>query len=232
MARPAEPATAPPPEEWSTWRYRDLVELLAPRLAPGASLVDLGAGTGNTLAFLRDTLALGSLLAVEQDPARAALAAHHLGCPALVASVLDAAAFAPHRGRFDVAVAGDLIHHLVGTSRGDSLARARAALELARDLVRPGGWLALLEPTFRPRTVATLALHLKRAVARHRTRRLELGPRWLNLGPPAVCLHTADDLRRLLETLPGVEIVAAARHERFSPWPLRRGRATFLARRA
>jgi len=232
MARAAEPAAPPPPEEWSTWRYRDLVALLAPRLPAGASLVDLGAGTGNTLAFLRDALALGPLLAVEQDPARAALAEVRLGCPTLAASVLDPAAFPPHRGRFDVAVAGDLLHHLVGTSRRDSRAQARAALELARDLVRPGGWLALLEPTFRPRAVATLALHLKRAVARRRTLRLELGPAWLNPGPPVVCLHTADDLRRLLGALPGVEIVAEARHERYSPWPLRRGRVTLLARRA
>lgn len=230
MARPAEAAAAPPPEEWSTWRYRDLVDLLAPRLAAGASLVDLGAGTGNTLAFLRDALGLGPLLAVEQDPARAQAAAL-LGCPVLVASVLDPAALAPHRTGFDVAVAGDLLHHLTGSSRGASRALARTALELARDLVRPGGWLAVLEPTFRPLAVATAALHLKRAVARYRSRRLELGPRWLNLGPPVVCLHDAGELRRLVADLAGVELVAVTERERFAPWPLRRGRATLLARR-
>jgi SAM-dependent methyltransferase len=218
--------------EWSTWRYRDAVVVLKSLAAPGASLVDLGCGTGNVLAHLLQGLELGRVLAVDPDPEALALTAERVGCEVLRASLLDPAALAPHAASFDFAVLGDVLHHLVGSSRQASRDLARQGLANAAGLLRPGGVLLVLEPTFAPQWLAAAVFAIKRLVSWRARRRLELVVPWANLGPPVVSLLDERGWLALARSLPSLAVETVISRPSSSRWSLlRRGRLTLILRR-
>jgi SAM-dependent methyltransferase len=229
--RPPAPSRATA-REWSIWRYRDAAVALERLAEPGASLVDLGCGSGNVLAYLHRRAPLGRLLAVDPDAEALAAVGRQVGCDLLQASLLDRAALREHEASFDFAVLGDVLHHLVAASREGSRRLARQGLENAAALLRPGGVLFLLEPTFRPQWLAATVFHLKRAVSRCWRRRLELGAPWANLGPPVVSLLDARQWRLLARSVDALELEAEIARPSSARWtPLRRGRLTLVLRR-
>jgi len=172
-----------------------------------SSLVEVGCGSGNVLAFLRDETGVRRLAGIDVSPRSLERARERTGCETHLGSILDAGLVARLAGRFDFAVLGAVLHHLVGRTRRASRERARQAVAHAASLVRPGGHLILHEPVFYPPWAMGLVFYAKRVASAVTPRRLELFDRWNNLGAPVVSYYTNEDLRLLVEADPRAEIL-------------------------
>jgi SAM-dependent methyltransferase len=195
------------PEYDAASRFAPAAEWIR-RLADGEStLVDVGCGSGNVLEYLRDRTGLRRLAAIDVSPRSVGQARGRVGCETYQGSILDANLVARLAGRFDFAVLGAVLHHLVGRTRRASRERARLALAHALSLVRPGGHVIVHEPVFYPEWAMGLVFYAKRAVSAVTSRRLELFDRWNNLGAPLVSYYTNEELVRMIEADRRAEIL-------------------------
>ena len=106
-------------------------------LRPADRLIDVGAGTGLLGLALADDV--GSVVLSDPSAGMIEVAAEKLariGLPTARAIRHDLLTDPPPQPRFDVAVSLLVLHHLADT---------RAALAAIRDLLGPGGWIALAD---------------------------------------------------------------------------------------
>ena len=195
------------PEYDAASRFAHAAEWVRRLAGEGSSLVDVGCGSGNVLAYLRDETGVRRLAGIDVSPRYLEQARERLGCETHQGSILDADLVARLAGRFDFAVLGAVLHHLVGRTRRASRERARLALAHAVSLVRPGGHVILHEPVFYPPWTMDLVFYAKRVASTLTSRRLELFDQWNNLGAPVVSYYTNEDLRRMVEADPRAEIL-------------------------
>jgi SAM-dependent methyltransferase len=172
-----------------------------------STLVEVGCGSGNVLAYLRDESGVRRLAGLDVSLRALGRARERTGCDTHAGSILDADLVRGLAGRFDFAVLGAVLHHLVGRTRRASRERARLALAHSLSLVRPGGHLIVHEPVFSPRWATGALFYVKRAAAALTSRRLELFDRWNNLGPPVVLYYTGEELVRMVEADPRAEVL-------------------------
>lgn len=177
------------------------------RAGPEASLVDIGCGTGNVLAYLRDATGVRRLAGLDTSPRYLEQARERVSCETHLGSILDPALVAGLAGRFDFALLGAVLHHLIGRTRRASRERARQALGHALTLVRPGGHVIVLEPVFYPTLMMDLVFWAKKAATTLTSRRIELFDQWNNLGAPVVSYYTNEELREMVARDPRAELV-------------------------
>lgn len=164
-----------------------------------ASLVDVGCGTGNVLAYLREKTGITDVAGVDPSEASLDVLSERLDCPTYPVSVLDPALPEEVGRGFDVVVLAAVLHHLVGRTRGESRELARRGFENALRLARSGGHLVVVEPVFYPRWSMSAVFYLKRAVTRFTSGRVELFDTWNNIGAPVVSYLTNEDLIGFVE---------------------------------
>lgn len=172
-----------------------------------SSLVDVGCGNGNVLAYLREATGLRRLTGLDVSPRYLEQARERAGCETHMGSILDPDLVGRLEGRFDFAVLGAVLHHLIGRTRRASRDRARMALANAVSLVRPGGHVLVLEPVFYPPWMMDVVFHVKKIAATLTSRRLELSDRWNNLGAPVVSYYTNEELREMVADDPRAELL-------------------------
>ena len=128
-------------------RERNLVRHVRPQLAPGAVVVELGAGTSRTVAGLLPPQAMGlRYVATDVSPPALRRGRDTLGDG--VASVqCDAVTWPVRDGVADLVLVLGVLHHL--SDWRQAIARACGA-------VRPGGFLLLHEVVAKPRVLARL----------------------------------------------------------------------------
>ncbi len=195
------------PEYDAASRYSHAAEWIRRRAGDGSSLVEVGCGNGNVLAYLREEAGVRRLAGIDVSARCLQRARERTGCETHRGSILDADLVSRLAGRFDFAVLGAVLHHLVGGTRRGSRERARRALAHAVSLVRPGGHVVVHEPVFYPPWAMGLVFYAKRAASVVAPRRLELFDRWNNLGAPVASYYTNEDLRRMVEADPRAEIL-------------------------
>ena len=218
--------------EYYVERYNYAVDFINTHCPPDASLIDLGCGNGNTLEFIRDGTDVSLLVGMDVSTKYLAQVRERLDCETLAGSVLDSALIEPLRGRYDFAIAGALLHHLIGRTRGESLRLAEQAVRNAFALLKEGGHLFIVEPTFGPPFLMTLAFYVKKLVTRLCTHRLEIFSDWANIGPPVVSYYTNEQLEAMATAPPGAEIVGREiKDPRRLGGVLRRTRTTLIIRK-
>jgi SAM-dependent methyltransferase len=195
------------PEYDAASRFAHAAQWIRRLAGEDSSLVEVGCGSGNVLAYLRDETGVRRLAGIDVSPRSLERARERTGCETHHGSILDAGLVARLAGRFDFAVLGAVLHHLVGWTRRASRERARRALAHAASLVRPGGHLIVHEPVFYPPWAMGCVFYAKRVASAVTPRRLELFDRWNNLGAPVVSYYTNEDLRLLVEADPRAEIL-------------------------
>ena len=193
--------------EYDATRFAPAVEWIRRLASAESSLVDIGCGTGNVLAYLRDETGLMRLAGIDVSPRYLEQARERAGCETHLGSILDAALVERLAGRFDFAVLGAVLHHLVGRTRRASRERARLALTHTVSLVRPGGHIIVHEPVFYPPWTMDLVFYAKRVASTLTSRRLELLGQWNNLGAPVVSYYTNEDLERMVAGDPRAELL-------------------------
>lgn len=238
-----------PSEDRSTLRYFDshVIEYMEQALdeaaaminahvGPGASLVDIGCGVGNTLEHLVRETGIERVAGIDISPKCLEETERRVGCPTFLGSVLDQAFLDSIEERYDVAVLAAVLHHLIGSTRAQSKRHAQTAIGNAISLLKPGGYLVIHEPVYGPPLVTGAVFWAKKAVTAMTPKRVELGNSWMNIGPPVVSYMTTERLGRMVAATPGAELIDVVVEPVRPPLPmrlvLRHAATTILVRRA
>jgi SAM-dependent methyltransferase len=150
---------------------------------------------------------LRRLAGLDVSPRYLERARERVGCETQQGSILDPDVVGRLGGRFDLAMLGAVLHHLVGRTRRASRQCARAALANALSLVRPGGHLIVLEPVFYPPWMMDVVFYVKTLAVTLTRRRLELFDQWNNLGAPVVSYYTNEELRQMVGEDPRADLL-------------------------
>lgn len=184
--------------EYHTARVEHVVEAINKYGKPGASLLDLGCGVGNTLDYLKTETRLGDIAGLDVSQQCCKITRERLSCPVICASVTDRKALEPFAGQFDFVLLAAVLHHLIGSTRTASRAAAAAAVENAMTVLKPDGYLIVVEPIFSPQPLVTGVFYLKQALSQISSKRIELGDKWNNIGAPVVSYFDNPGLVALL----------------------------------
>lgn len=187
---------------FSQAKFQFALDYLAKHGSADHSLVDIGCGDGGTIALIRENTPIRKLAGLDVARTYAEKAGASTGCEVIVGSILDPALVERHRARFDYAVLGAVLHHLIDDTRARSLAAARLCVEHALQLLKPGGELLIFEPTFRPRVAMWGVFWIKRILGSFVSSRLELGPRWLNIAQPVVSYYSDSQVEEMVSSQP------------------------------
>jgi SAM-dependent methyltransferase len=218
---------------WSIGRYRQALAFLGEQGRPHHRLIDVGCGSGNILRYVRQHTPVQQVTGMDVSPQYLEMVASNLQCETVLGSVLDEAVIAPRSGQFDFALMGDVLHHLVGRTRKTSQGYGRQAIGNALRLLKPGGYLLILEPCFLPSQIAIPIFYLKVLVTTFSGNRLEFSDqRWLNIGAPVVSFYSQDQLTQLITSLAEARLISAtvARLKKIG-LGVRHGRMTFIVQK-
>lgn len=193
--------------EYSVERLRYAADWIGEHKRPDSSIVDVGCGAGNTLAFLRGTTGIESVVGIDVSEKCLKQTRERLGCTTYLGSILDRDVVARVGHDFDFAIVSAVLHHLIGRSRRGSRLYVVTAIVNSLALLRPGGHLLVLEPTFRPRLAMDALFYVKKLVSSFTATRVPLFVSWNNIGAPVVSYYEASEVRAMLEAA-GSTVVA------------------------
>jgi len=193
--------------EYSPRRLGLAVAFVNEHATPGASLIDIGCGVGNVLAHIAENTGIRNLVGLDVSERSLELTRQKVDAELHRASVLDHATVDRFRGAFDFAVMAAVLHHLVGPTRRRSHRAAELAAAHALELVKPGGHLIVMEPTFSPTAPLTALFWTKSLTSRVFRGRLPIGSYWNNVGAPVVSYYSSEQVLAMVREQPGAEIV-------------------------
>jgi SAM-dependent methyltransferase len=182
-------------------RLRAAIKWIGKLTDENDDLFDVGCGTGLVLEAMRGA---GVTRLAGCDTAGAALrtAGERVDFTPHLGSILDED-FVAGLGNYRFVTVAAVLHHVVGPTRRASRRMAEAAVRNSLSLVRPGGRLLIMEPTYRPRWAMTGIFWAKRVMGvLIGNRRLELG-HWNNLGAPLVSYYSPDEVVAIVEAAGG-----------------------------
>ncbi len=182
--------------EYSLGRYQTAIEFIRSTETSDASVVDFGCGAGNILDYVRQNTGIRNLCGVDIAPNYVASVRQRLGCGAYVGSVLDDR-FVATLPRFDYAILGAVLHHLVDDNRANSKNNAERALANALSVLKPTGSLIIIEPVFAPVLALDVLFYLKKYISRLSNRRVSFFNTWNNIGAPVVSYLTERELQQM-----------------------------------
>jgi 2-polyprenyl-3-methyl-5-hydroxy-6-metoxy-1,4-benzoquinol methylase len=193
--------------DYSAGRLRPAVAFVKEHAAPDASLIDIGCGSGNVLAHIARTTRIHNLVGLDVSERCVELTRQKVAAEVYRASVLDQATVDHFGDRFDFAVLAAVLHHVIGATRRRSYRAASRAVSNALQLVKPGGYLIVMEPTFTPKAPVFALFWVKTVMAKVFRRRLPVGDYWNNIGAPVVSYYSGDQVLAMLRTRPDTEII-------------------------
>ena len=202
---------------YSKGRYAKVVEYLCRQDADGASLLDVGCGSGNILRLIADNTQIAELGGLDVSPNYLEQCAQAVPCETYLGTILDEFLRTIIGRSYRYVLVGAVFHHLVGSTRRASLEMARHGMMNAWQIVEKGGCLIVMEPTFRPRVVCTGLFHIKHFVGRFTRKRVSFLGRWNNIGEPIVSYFSHDELLVELAHLPGAKVALEIRKRRARP---------------
>jgi SAM-dependent methyltransferase len=166
---------------------------------PDSSLIDLGCGVGNTLAFLAAETPITSFAALDVSQNCLDKTSEAVACETVLGSAVDPAVAARLAGRFDFAILSAVLHHLVGRTRAESRRNAVDAVGNALTMLAGGGTLIIHEPVFEPKLAMDAVFWAKRGLSRlSGNRRVPVLGYWGNLGAPVVSYYSDAELGRII----------------------------------
>jgi SAM-dependent methyltransferase len=169
-------------------------EMIKRHARPDSSLVDIGCGMGNVLQYFRESIGLKNLCGIDVSPNYLEKVSARVGCEVRLGSVLDEDLVSTLTERFDFAVMGALLHHLIGRTRSESARYAQRAVVNALRMIRNGGHLIICEPVFYPAFTMSAVFYLKKIVTSVVSSRIQFFNEWNNIGAPVVSYLTKNQL--------------------------------------
>jgi SAM-dependent methyltransferase len=193
--------------DYSPARMQTAVTFIAEHVTPDASLIDIGCGTGNVLAHIARTAGISQLAGLDISQRCVELTKEKVAADVYQASVLDDATVGRFHGSFHFAVMAAVLHHLVGPNRRHSRRAGDRAVSNALEMVKPGGYLIVMEPTFTPAATVFALFWIKTVLSKIFHRRLPIGGYWNNIGPPVVSYYSSEQVLAMLLASPSAEII-------------------------
>lgn len=201
---------------------------------PDSSLVDIGCGTGNLLEHVKVATPLKSLFGIDNSVNYLLKTRERVPCTTYQGSILDRDFIETIPDRFDFAVLGAVLHHLIGRTRRRSRKLAMTALHNSLSLLKPGGILIIVEPVFYPAIMMDALFYLKKILSWIIPGRIELR-HGHNIGAPVVSYFTNEQLIRMIGALEGASLIdSEIREKRIGSFPasiLRRTNTTLVIRK-
>jgi SAM-dependent methyltransferase len=221
--------------EYSLERMDHVVRVLQKTARPGESLVDIGCGTGNTIEMLAKLTPIRDFIGIDPSVNYLTLTRERNRCRTFLGSILDRQFVESIPDRFDYALLGAVLHHLIGKTRRQSRQYALRAIENALFLLKPGGMLCIAEPAFSPSLAMDALFYLKKLLSLVTSKRVSIGSYWQNIGAPVVSYYTNARLEKMVRGIPGAQLADIHISERRSPvFPmnlLRRSNTTLVVRK-
>ena len=193
--------------EYSLNRFRYAVKINREQGCEASTLVDIGCGTGNILELIRSETPVREVCGIDASEGYVKATSRRLGCDTFLGSVLDKNFIRGIGRQFDFVLLGAVLHHLVDNTRRQSRGNAHRAVENALEMIKPGGRLILIEPAFYPSVSMSLLFYVKRLVTRFTSERFHFANEWNNIGAPVVSYYTNEELRRMVRSPGGTEII-------------------------
>jgi SAM-dependent methyltransferase len=164
-----------------------------------SSLIDLGCGVGNTLAFLAEQTPVKRFTALDVSQNCLDKTSELVECTSILGSAVDPAVAARLRGQFDFGVLSAVLHHLVGRTRAESRRNAVEAVRNSLTMLAEGGTLVIHEPVFEPKLAMDAVFWAKRGLSRlSGNRRVPVLGYWGNLGAPVVSYYSDAELAKII----------------------------------
>lgn len=207
------------PEEW----FNRLIDFVKKNPGEKQSIIDLGCGAGNVLALFKRNYPFSRCLGVDISTILLEKARSKWKLETFEGSILDDTLPSKIGSGFDYAIVGQLLHHLVATTRNTSKANARKALINAFKFLKPGGHLLVLEPTYSPSLSCSMIFWIKQVLSRMFSRRIEFFKKYHNLGVPVVSFLTSRELKKMLSGIEVCTIVKWSEDNRHVSWLMRLG---------
>jgi SAM-dependent methyltransferase len=183
---------------YSPGRLDHIIKFLADNATENHALLDVGCGTGNILAEILTRTPIKTVAGLDVSPRCLDRTKQRLGCTTYLGSILDTFYIEQFLPRFEFVLISAVLHHLVSSSRNDSLRHMEHAVQNAFTAVRPEGYLMIFEPGIFPAWASALLYQTKRTVTRFTSKRLQLFDKWNNIGAPVILFLTDIQLRTLL----------------------------------
>ena len=201
---------------------------------PDSSLVDIGCGTGNLLEQVRAAAPLQTLAGIDNSVNYLSKTRERVPCTTFQGSILDRDFIESIPDRFDFAVLGAVLHHLIGRTRRHSRKLAMTAMRNSLSLLKPGGILLIVEPVFYPSILMDTVFYVKKILSRIIPGRIELR-HGHNIGAPVVSYFTNEQLIRMIGALEGASLIdSEIREKRIGAFPasiLKRTNTTLVIRK-
>jgi SAM-dependent methyltransferase len=183
--------------EYSVERLGDAAQFISQHGGSTSSLIDVGSGTGNTLLYLSQSSGITDLAAIDVSAECLSVLGKRIESQVHHGSILDREFVESIDAKFDFAVIGAVLHHLIGRSRTQSRQYAEMAVANAKRLLKPGGYLIIHEPVFSPPIAMSGVFYLKKLVTRFTRGRVGIFGYWNNVGAPVVSYYNVEQVRKL-----------------------------------
>jgi ubiquinone/menaquinone biosynthesis C-methylase UbiE len=193
--------------EYGSARLEPAARFIKEHAGPGASLIDLGCGTGNTLEYLMSASGIVDVAGLDVSSNCLSKVEERLGCKTYLGSILDKDLVDRIGPNYDFAVVAAVLHHLIGGTRSESARHAELAVANSKRVLKPGGHLIVHEPIYYPAAAMSALFYLKKGLTRVTSRRVGLFGYWNNIGPPVVSYYTNERLEEIVQAGERADVV-------------------------
>lgn len=193
--------------EYPLYRFNYTVKVINRCSCEDSSLVDIGCGTANMLEFLRKETPIQDLCGIDVSQNCLLKTQKRVSCETFLGSILDNNFIERIPRRFDFAILGAVLHHLVGKTRKKSKEYALLAISNSLTLLENGGYLIIFEPTFYPSISMDIVFYLKKLITKITSKRVQILGEWNNIGAPIVSYYTNEELLEMIGYINHCQIV-------------------------
>jgi SAM-dependent methyltransferase len=192
-------------------------------------ILDVGCGAGNILALFKHYASFHKCIGIDISDELLKKASSIYNVETYQCSILDKSLSSKIGRNFNYIILGQMLHHLVGSTRNISKNNVRKALLNAFQLLKPGGYLLILEPTYSPSLSCAFVFWVKRILSSLFPKRIDFFKKYHNLGLPVVSFLTQKELLRIVEGTGYFSIIEWEEDRRHVSWLMRLGLIQRLA---
>ena len=204
--------------EYGDYRADAAIDFINKYYTDGQSLIDIGCGTGNILALFKNKTKIQHFIGLDVSQNCLIKTQERVACDVHVGSIFDDMLPGKISRRFDFAVMGAVLHHLVGKTRKESKRYAMAAIYNALRLLKADGYLIIYEPVFYPSGLMDILFYVKKSLVKVTSKRVNLFGVWNNIGAPVVSYYTNEQLLEMINDAGDCKMVEIKMEE--TPLPL------------